>query len=223
MRFSSQVILAATTKVVVAHASHIVPAKEEKAKHQARARALFRGSSLEADSMAMTLPNTARINIVDDIINGADETEDDYKSSVESEPDGGVISLHELIINPKNSLKEVVSQLVKVSGVSIDDFDITVDEMTESFEYSDHNWKGLSLQSKCDAIHHIFSMPAFQGKFDHLLELVCPTSAKERTLRRGFKVKVSVSAHNIILCFSHRHIFHCTLYSHLHTDSRVYC
>ena len=220
MRFSSQVILAATTKVVVAHASHIVPAKEEKAKRQARARALFRGSSLELDSMAMTLPNTASTNIVDDIINGADEAEDDYKSSVESEPDGGVISLHELIINPKNSLKEVVSQLVKVSGVSIDDFDIiTVDEMLESFEYSDHNWKGLSLQSKCYAIDHIFSNPAFQGKFGHVLELVCPMFAKERTLRRGLKV----SAHNIILCFSHRHIFHCTLYSHLHTDSRVYC
>ena len=50
--------------------------------------------------------------------------------------------------------------------------------MTESFEYRDHNWKGLSLQSKCDAIHHIFSMPVFHGKFDHLLELVCP---KEQT------------------------------------------
>ena len=90
MRFSTQVILAATTKVVVAHASHIVPAKEEKAKRQARARALFRGSSLEADSMAMTLPNTASMNIMDDIniINGDDEAKDDYKSSVQSEPDG---------------------------------------------------------------------------------------------------------------------------------------
>ena len=93
-------------------------------------------------------------------------------------PDGGVISPHELVINPKHSLKEVVSQLVKVSDVSIDDFDITVDEMTESFEYHDYNWKGLSLQSKCEAIHHIFSMPVFHGKFDHLLELVCP---KEQT------------------------------------------
>ena len=107
-------------------------------------------------------------------INGEDEAKDDDKLSVESDADGGVISPHELVINPKNSLKEVVSQLVEVSGVSIDDFDITVDEMTESFEYSDHNWKGLSLQSKCDAIHHIFSMPVFHGKFDHLLELVCP-------------------------------------------------
>ena len=178
---------------------------------------------MTAEPMCMSM-NTESTNM-DDIVNGDDEAKDDYKSSVESDADadGGVISPHELVINPKHSLKEVVSQLVKVSGVSIDDFDITVDEMTESFEYSDHNWKGLSLQSKCDAIHHIFSMPAFQGKFDHLLELVCPTSAKERTLRRGFKVKVSVSAHNIILCFSHRHIFHCTLYSHLHTDSRVYC
>ena len=128
--------------------------------------------------MAMTLPNTASTNIVDDIINGADEAKYDYKSSVEFEADGGVISPHELVINPKNSLKEVVSQLVKVSGVSIDDFDITVDEMTESFEYSDHNWKGLSLQSKCDAIHYIFSMPVFHGKFDHLLELIC---SKEQT------------------------------------------
>jgi len=142
MRFSTQVIIAATTKVVVAHASHIVPAKEEKAKRQARARALFRGSSLEADSMAtmsMSMPNTVSMMDMDDIIN---ETEDDYKASVKSEseePDSGVSTLH------------------------------------------DHqHWKGLSLESKCDALHHIVSsLPAFKkGKFEYLLKLVCP---KEQT------------------------------------------
>ena len=171
MRFSSRVILVATTKVVAAHGSHVVAAAEEKAKRQDQARSLFRGPSLTAEPIMCMSMSTESIN-------GEDEAKEDYKSSVQSEPDGGVISPHELIINPKNSLKEVVSQMVEVSGVNIDDFDITVDEMTESFEYRDHNWKGLSLQSKCDAIHHIFSMPVFHGKFDHLLELVCP---KEQT------------------------------------------
>ena len=45
----------------------------------------------------------------------------------------------------------------------------------------DHqHWKGLSLESKCDALHHIVSsLPAFKkGKFEYLLDLVCQ---KEQT------------------------------------------
>ena len=81
MRFSSRVILAATTKVVAAHGSHVVAAAEEKAKRQAQARALFRGPSLTAEPIMCMSMSTESIN-------GADEAKDDYKSSVQSEPDG---------------------------------------------------------------------------------------------------------------------------------------
>ena len=45
----------------------------------------------------------------------------------------------------------------------------------------DHqHWKGLSLESKCDALRHVFSsLHAFKkGKFEYLLDLVCQ---KEQT------------------------------------------
>ena len=130
-------------------------ANDARQHRQDQFRALLRGSSLEADSMAsmmsMSMPNTVSTMDMDDIdIINDDETENNYKLSVESE---------------------------KVSGVSNEaalNFD--VNEITKKFEHQQH----LSLESKCDALRHVFSLqPAFKkGKFEHLLKLVCP---KEQT------------------------------------------
>ena len=114
MRFAKGCALAATSvQAATMLAATARVEAEEKAKRQDQARSLFRGLSLTAEPMCMSM-NTESTNM-DDIINGDDEAKDDYKSSVQSEPDGGVISPHELVINPKHSLKEVVSQLVEVS------------------------------------------------------------------------------------------------------------
>ena len=143
-RYNGIGIMSPTATAVIRSAKDL--SDDEARQHQAldQARALLRGSS-EADSMAtmsMSMPNTVSMMDMDDIINGNDETEDDYKASVKSEseePDGGVSTLH------------------------------------------DHqHWKGLSLESKCDSLHHIVSsLPAFKkGKFEYLLDLVCQ---KEQT------------------------------------------
>ena len=148
MRFAKGCALAATSVQAATMLAAIARVEaEEKAKRQDQARSLFRGPSLTAEPMCMSM-NTESTNIMDDIINGDDEAKDDYKLSVESEPDGGVISPHELIINPKNSLKEVVSQLVKAEGINgVLDIDIDIDDITKKFEHHQH-WKGLSLVDK---------------------------------------------------------------------------
>ena len=132
-------IMSPTATAVIRSAKDL--SDDEARQHQAldQARALLRGPSSEADSMAtmsMSMPNTVSMMDMDDIINGHDETDVESESE---EPDGGVSTLH------------------------------------------DHqHWKGLSLKSKCDALHHIVSsLPAFKkGKFEYLLKLVC---AKEQT------------------------------------------
>jgi len=148
MRFAEGCALAATSVQAATMLAAIARVEaEEKAKRQDQARSLFRGLSLTAEPMCMSM-NTESTNIMDDIINGDDEAKDDYKPSVESEPDGGVISPHELIINPKNSLKEVVSQLVKAEGIN-GVLDIDIDDITKKFEHHQHpHWKGLSLVDK---------------------------------------------------------------------------
>ena len=96
-------IMSPTATAVIRSAKDL--SDDEARQHQAldQARALLRGPSSEADLMAtmsMSMPNTVSMMDIDDIINGHDETEDDYKASFESEseePDGGVSTLHDHI------------------------------------------------------------------------------------------------------------------------------
>ena len=108
---TNAVILAVAATTKVAGASHVVAAAEEKAKRHART--LLRGL---ISQMSMSLPNTdTQSTKMDGIIIDSNKAEedDDHKSSVEDEPDDGVLlSLsrqHKSIINPKNSLKLKVS------------------------------------------------------------------------------------------------------------------
>ena len=143
---TNAVILAVAATTKVAGASHIVAEAEENAKRQAR---LLRGL---ISQIAMSLPNTdTQSTKTDGIIIDSNEGEDDddHKSSVEFEPDDGVLSLSldKLIINPKIFLKEIVSQFlvdVEVAGVNNDN---DVDEIMKKFENL-QNWKDLSLVDK---------------------------------------------------------------------------
>ena len=143
---TNAVILAVAATTKVAGASHIVAEAEENAKRQAR---LLRGL---ISQIAMSLPNTdTQSTKTDDIIIDSNKAEedDDHKSSVESDPDDGVLSLSldKLIINPKIFLKEIVSQFLVDAEVAGVNNDIDVDEIMKKFENL-QNWKDLSLVDK---------------------------------------------------------------------------
>ena len=79
MRFAKGCAHAATSVQAATMLAAIARVEaEEKAKRQDQARSLFRGLSLTAEPMCMSMnTESTSTNIMDDIINGDDEAKDD--------------------------------------------------------------------------------------------------------------------------------------------------